>query len=183
MRQPIINIGARHGEKHSPVSGRAQFATIPRHLRHGSATPADPVHNAPAPRLPLPEMRSQALLCPAESQAVPMSALPLPGLGDPGRHFCLDQAAPAHLDAGHLTWSPSPHPEPPLPFHCAQSHGLRVLSGCPPVFISSATPRSTGYIGLPEFFPGPFARQAFRPPAVACCFSWQFPHSVFCAGH
>ena len=53
----------------------------------------------------------------------------------------------------------------------------------PADFISSATPRSTGYIGLPEFFPGPFARQAFRPPAVACCFAWQFPHSVFCAGH
>ena len=55
--------------------------------------------------------------------------------------------------------------------------------GCPPVFISSATPRSTGYIGLPEFSPGPFVRQAVRPPAVACCFAWQFPHSVFCAGH
>ena len=53
----------------------------------------------------------------------------------------------------------------------------------PADFISSATPRSTGYIGLPEFFPGPFVRQAVRPPAVACCFSWQFPHSVFCAGH
>ena len=55
MRQPIINIGARHGEKHSPVPGRAQFATIPRHLRHGSATPAGPVHNAPAPRLRCPK--------------------------------------------------------------------------------------------------------------------------------
>ena len=53
----------------------------------------------------------------------------------------------------------------------------------PADFISSATPRSTGYIGLPEFSPGPFVRQAVRPPAVACCFSWQFPHSVFCAGH
>ena len=55
--------------------------------------------------------------------------------------------------------------------------------GCPPVFISSATPRSTGYIALPGFSPGPFARQAVRLPAVACCFAWQFPHSVFCAGH
>ena len=53
----------------------------------------------------------------------------------------------------------------------------------PADFISSATPRSTGYIALPEFFPGPFVRQAVRPPAVACCFAWQFPHSVFCAGH
>ena len=53
----------------------------------------------------------------------------------------------------------------------------------PADFISSATPRSTGYIALPEFFPGPFVRQAVRPPAVAWCFAWQFPHSVFCAGH
>ena len=55
--------------------------------------------------------------------------------------------------------------------------------GCPPVVISSATPRSTGYIGQPGFSPGPFVRQAVRPPAVACCFAWQFPHSAFCAGH
>ena len=53
----------------------------------------------------------------------------------------------------------------------------------PADFISSATPRSTGYIALPEFSPGPFVRQAVRLPAVACCFAWQFPHSVFCAGH
>ena len=86
--------------------GWAQFATIPRHLRHGSATPAGPVHNAPAPRLPLPAMRSQALLYPAESQAVAMPALPLPDLGAAGRHLCLDQATPAHLDAGHLPAHP-----------------------------------------------------------------------------
>ena len=53
----------------------------------------------------------------------------------------------------------------------------------PADFISSATPRSTGYIGQPGFSPGPFVRQAVRPPAVACCFAWQFPHSAFCAGH
>ena len=53
----------------------------------------------------------------------------------------------------------------------------------PADFISSATPRSTGYIALPEFSPGPFVRQAVRLPAVACCFAWQFPHSAFCAGH
>ena len=55
--------------------------------------------------------------------------------------------------------------------------------GCPPVFISSATPRSTGYIALPGFFPWPFVRQAVRPPAVVCCCAWQWPHTAFCAGH
>jgi hypothetical protein len=28
MRQPFINIGARHGEKQNPVSARIQLATI-----------------------------------------------------------------------------------------------------------------------------------------------------------
>ena len=68
--------------------------------------PAGLVQNALASRLPLPEMRARALLCPAESQAVPMSAMPFPGLADPGHHLRLDQAALAPLDAGHLPGHP-----------------------------------------------------------------------------
>ena len=64
------------------------------------------VHNALAPGLVLSEMRARALLCPAESQAVPMSTMPFPGLAVPGHHLRLDQAALAHLDAGHLPGHP-----------------------------------------------------------------------------
>ena len=181
MRQPIINIGARHGEKHSPVSGRAQFATIPRHLRHGSATPAGPVHNAPAPRLRCPKcghkhcsaLQSRKLYQCRHRFQVSLTQ---------GTIFAsIKLLLPIWMLAIYLLTQSTPR--------AASSFSLNLLPwstgnrGCPPVFISSATPRSTGYIALPEFSPGPFVRQAVRLPAVACCFAWQFPHSVFCAGH
>ena len=181
MRQPIINIGARHGEKHSPVSGRAQFATIPRHLRHGRATPAGPVHNAPAPRLRCPKcghkhcsaLQSRKLYQCRHRFQVSLTQ---------GTIFAsIKLLLPIWMLAIYLLTQSTPR--------AASSFSLYVVplstgdQRLPADFISSATPRSTGYIALPEFSPGPFVRQAVRLPAVACCFAWQFPHSAFCAGH
>ncbi len=97
---------------------------------------------------------------------------------DPG---CLRKMPFRHPDAAHL----APGPRSRIGPDCRPgyvkplSHGPRVVAG----FISSATLRSSGYIGLPGFFPWPFARQAVQPPAVACCFAWQWPRTAFCAGH
>ena len=162
--------------------GWAQFATIPRHLRHGRATPAGPVHNAPAPRLRCPKCGHKH--CSALQSRKLYRC----------RHCRFQVSEPQDAIFASIKlllpiWMLAIYLLTQSTLRAASSFSLYVVplstgdQRLPADFISSATPRSTGYIALPEFSPGPFVRQAVRPPAVACCFSWQFPHSVFCAGH
>ena len=114
-------------KKQNSVPKRVKLDRISLAIWHGRTMPGDPVQNALASGLSVPEVRPSWILRDSQPQGLPMLQMSCPDLTDPGDHLCRHQTPHEALAYGHLSghtgkgrlslrsiW-PGPSESPPMP--------------------------------------------------------------------